>query len=324
MSAAFGMLAAALVLDRLVGDPDWLWKRFSHPVAIFGRAISGFERVFNRPIFGDRLRRLGGVLTIAVLLGASLLAGWIAAGVLRFFGDAGRLAEIAVVAVFLAQKSLADHVGAVASALRSEGLAGGRRAVSRIVGRDPATLDQAGVSRAAIESLSENFSDGVVAPAFWYLVLGLPGILAYKMLNTADSMIGHRSERYRQFGWASARLDDLANLLPARLSALLLIGAAGSLHGMETARRALAVCLRDHGLHRSPNAGWPETAMAGTLGIQLAGPRVYGGVRVEEPMQNPEGRGDAGAADIEAGIRLFYRACTLLVLALLLPAVLIS
>lgn len=179
-----------------------------------------------------------------------------------------------------------------------------------IVGRNPQTLDRAGVSRAAIESLAENASDGVIAPAFWYALLGLPGLLAYKMLNTADSMIGHRSERHRDFGWASARLDDFANLVPARLTGLLFAAAAWTLHGATAARDALSVMLRDAPMHRSPNAGWPEAAMAAATGVTLSGPRLYGDTVANEPWLNAAGRREADAIDIDAALALFWRAMT--------------
>ena len=208
----------------------------------------------------------------------------------------------------LAHKSLSDHVIRVAQGLRQDGLAGGRRAVSMIVGRDPETLDEPAVCRAAIESLAENFSDGVVAPAFWYALLGLPGLLAYKMLNTADSMIGHKSPKYLAFGWASARLDDLANLPAARLSALFVAAGAWWRFDRRRARNALDTAFRDHGLHRSPNSGWPEAAMAGALDIQLAGPRIYGGAVVDEPMLNGAGSPVANLIDIEDGVHVFHGA----------------
>ncbi len=232
--------------------------------------------------------------------------------------SAGAVAEILVVAVFLAQKSLADHVGAVAQALRTDGIEGGRKAVSMIVGRDPDQLDEGGVSRAAIESLAENASDGVIAPAFWFLVGGLPGLFVYKLVNTADSMIGHRSARYLHFGWFAARFDDVLNLIPARLTGLLTAGACALGRGGKAGRAALAVMWRDARLHRSPNAGWPESAFAGALGLALAGPRQYGEEKVEGPMLNAAGRRDADAADIDAALALFWSAmslATLLVIA---------
>ncbi|MGV2124236.1 adenosylcobinamide-phosphate synthase CbiB [Agrobacterium vitis] len=304
MEAHLLILALALVLDRVVGDPPWLWARLPHPVVVFGTCISAFDRLLNRPALADPLRKAGGVLTITLLLLVSLGVGY---GLHRLFaalGFIGFLLEIAVTAVFLAQKSLLDHVKAVADGLLHEGLVGGRRAVSMIVGRDPDVLDEAGVARAALESLSENFADGVVAPAFWYGVLGLPGLLAYKMLNTADSMIGHKSERYVQFGWASARLDDLANWPAARLAGLLIVCAAGTGEGIATAKRCFTVMMADHGLHRSPNSGWPEAAAAGGLDVALAGPRIYAGDVVNEPMMNAAGQRAIGGADIRRGLLL--------------------
>lgn len=310
----FLVLLAAIGLDRVVGDPPSLWRRIPHPVVIFGKAIDLFETRLNTTSFTAEGRRLNGVVTIIALLVASVVVGQILTSIFHHLGFFGVVLEIVVVAVFLAQKSLGDHVQAVAHGLLQDGLEGGRQAVSMIVGRDPKTLDEAGVSRAAIESLSENFADGVVAPVFWYAIAGLPGILAYKMLNTADSMIGHKNDRFRDFGWASARLDDLANWPAARLSSVFIALAAAWRLGAAAGRRSFSAALRDSGLHRSPNSGWPEAAMAGALDLQLAGPRVYGGVRVSEPMMHAAGRKDAGARDILLGIRVFYTACTLMAL----------
>ncbi len=303
------VLLAALLADRFIGDPDVLWQRFPHPVVLFGKAIGRVDRAFNEDTDPPELRRRYGVLAIGGLAGAAALAGLLLAFALRAFGLFGWLTEAAIVCVFLAQKSLADHVGAVASRLRADGLDGGRRAVAMIVGRDPDTLDEAGVSRAAIESLAENTSDGVVAPALWYAVFGLPGLFVYKMVNTADSMIGNFSPRHRDFGRAAARVDDLMNWIPARLTGILAALAAWTLLGKRAARRSFNVMMRDARLHRSPNSGWPETAFAGALGIALAGPRVYAGETVSEPMQNAAGRRDAGVADIERAIALFWRLC---------------
>lgn len=316
------LLFLALVLDRIIGDPPWLWRQVPHPVVVFGKGIDAFEQRLNGKGFTPEGRRLNGVVTILALLLLSAASGAVLSNMASRLGIFGSVLEIVVVAVFLAQKSLGDHVLAVADGLRSDGLPGGRRAVAMIVGRDPNTLDQSGVCRAAIESLSENFADGVVAPVFWYAIAGLPGLLAYKMLNTADSMIGHKNERFLEFGWASARLDDLANWPAARLSALLIAAAAAIRLGPAAGRRSLSATLRDSGLHRSPNSGWPESAMAGALDLQLAGPRVYGGVRVSEPMMHAAGRSAAMLADIVAGISVFYSACSLLaVLAALLAVV---
>ncbi|MBA4798790.1 MAG: cobalamin biosynthesis protein [Rhizobiales bacterium] len=306
------ILLAAIGLDRIVGDPPWLWQRVPHPVVIFGKGIDLFEKRLNTGAFTPEGRRLNGVFTIVALLALTILVGMLLSMIFHHLGFLGLILEIIVVAVFLAQKSLGDHVQAVADGLLRNGLEGGRQAVAMIVGRDPKTLNESGVSRAAIESLSENFADGVVAPVFWYLIAGLPGILAYKMLNTADSMIGHKNERFLQFGWASARLDDLANWPAARLSAGFIAVAALLRLGAGAGRRSLSAALRDSGLHRSPNSGWPEAAMAGALDLQLAGPRVYGGIRVSEPMMHAAGRADAGPQDILSGIRVFYTACSVM------------
>jgi adenosylcobinamide-phosphate synthase len=215
----------------------------------------------------------------------------------------------ALASTLIAQRSLCEHVAAVATALEHEGLAAGRKAVAQIVGRDTAALDEAAVSRAAIESLAENYSDGVVAPLFWLLVGGLPGAAVYKAINTADSMIGHRSERYRAYGWAAARLDDLVNLPASRLAALFIIAAATLLPGLD-AQSALRAVVRDARSHRSPNAGWPEAAMAGALGLRLAGPRIYGGVTVDDHWMG-DGRADATAGDIRRALVVVRLACVL-------------
>ncbi|MEX3009920.1 adenosylcobinamide-phosphate synthase CbiB [Hoeflea sp. TYP-13] len=307
------ILVLALLADRFIGDPDWLWEKISHPVVIFGAAISAADRIGNKETNSDSIRRRNGLISIILLLFLAVVAGVMLARLFAVLGVVGFFLEVGVVAVFLAQKSLADHVTNVASGLREGGLAGGREAVSLIVGRDPGSLDEAGICRAAIESLAENFSDGVVAPAFWYALFGLPGIFAYKMLNTADSMIAHKNSRYLHFGWAAANLDDLANWPASRLSALLIVIAATFKTGWRAATRAFNVVLRDAALHRSPNAGWPEGAMAGALGLALAGERVYGGVAVREPLLNAAGKREVNAADVEAAVGLFHGACTGLV-----------
>ncbi|MDF1607641.1 adenosylcobinamide-phosphate synthase CbiB [Hoeflea sp. YIM 152468] len=312
------VLLLALVGDRVVGDPDWLWRRISHPVVFFGYAIGFADSRFNRSSDGAKLRRCKGWIVLVLLLGLSALGGWALACLFGGLGVAGMAFEVVVVAVFLAQKSLADHVIAVADGLREGGVAGGRTAVAMIVGRDPDVLDQAGVSRAAIESLAENFSDGIIAPALWYALLGLPGLLAYKMLNTADSMIGHLNERHGDFGRGAAKLDDLANWPAARLSAVLIAAGAGLARGTTSMRNAMEAALVDSGLHRSPNAGWPEAAMAGALGLALAGPRQYGGEMVMEPSLNASGRQQAGEGDIRAALSVFERACDCLATIVLL------
>ncbi|GAB4348395.1 MAG: adenosylcobinamide-phosphate synthase CbiB [Oricola sp.] len=318
----FTILLIALLADRLIGDPDILWRRVPHPVVWFGSLIDIFERTFNNRDHAPWMRRTLGALTIGVLLLFSAVVGQWLCIALDYASFAGLAAEIAIVSVLIAQKSLADHVGAVAAGLREGGLEGGRQAVSRIVGRDPETLDEFGVSRAAIESLAENASDGVVSPAFWYLVLGLPGLFTYKMLNTADSMIGHKSERYRSFGWAAARLDDVANWIPARLTGVLIALAVASLKGVKRARKVLAVMWRDARLHRSPNAGWPEAAMAAATGVALGGPRIYAGDVADEPFINVSGGHCADVRDIDLAVVVFWR--TMTVFAVIVAAVALS
>lgn len=312
MELNLAILVLALLADRLIGDPDWLWRRIPHPVVVFGWAIDLAERFGNRASLPDPIRFRNGLAALCFLLLASAIIGVLLMLLLRSFGVLGFLIEAGLVAVFVAQKSLSDHVERVAEAMRKGGLDGGREAVSHIVGRDPKSLDEPGICRAAIESLAENFSDGVVAPAFWYAVFGLPGLLAYKMLNTADSMIGHRNERYLHFGRASAQADDLANWAPARLSALVISAAALFRRGERGARRALTTALRDAGLHRSPNAGWPECAMAGALGLALAGNRIYDGVVMREPVLNAVGDPRAAPRDISAAVSLFHTSCSIL------------
>ncbi len=314
------ILTLALLVDRVTGDPERLWRRIPHPVVLFGHAIGFVDRALNNEHDPAQVRRTRGVSAIAALLVLSALLGVLIGWLLDPLGTAGLAIEVILVSVLLAQRSLADHVSAVAVALKTNGLAGGREAVSRIVGRDPETLDAAGICRAAIESLAENFSDGVVAPAFWYALFGLPGLFAYKMLNTADSMIGHKSPRHRAFGWAAARLDDWANWPAARISAGLIAVAALLRSGPTAARRAVGCVLRDAGLHRSPNAGWPECAMAGALDLSLAGERRYSGVVVREPRLNPAGRYQAETGDVGSALAVFWMACTALAVVVLILA----
>jgi adenosylcobinamide-phosphate synthase len=299
-------LLAALVLDALVGDPPALFGRVPHPVALLGRLAAGLERRWNRDDLAEAARRLRGVACVALMAAIAALVGF-GLDALAAFPPVGGLVEILVIAVLVAQRSLYDHVAAVARALAAEGLAGGRAAVAHIVGRDPESLDEHGVARAAIESLAENFSDGVVAPVFWFLVLGLPGICVYKAVNTLDSMIGHRSERYRAFGWAAARLDDAANFIPARIAGAM-IALAAALVPAASAGAAWAIMLRDAATHRSPNAGWPEAAMAGALRLALAGPRRYGAETVADPWLG-DGTQEATEADIRRGLRVYVAAC---------------
>jgi len=286
-------LTLALLLDAALGEPRWLWSRVIHPAVATGRAIGWADARFNTGPAVARRRR--GILLCLALCASAGATGWLISA-LPF----GPLWEALAVAILLCQRSLADHVRAVAGALRLS-VGDGRMAVAMIVGRDTAGMDRPAVARAAIESAAENFSDGVVAPVFWYGVAGLPGILIFKAVNTADSMIGYRTPRHGAFGWAAARLDDVLNWIPARLTALLFVLTEGTW-------RAARGVPRDAGLHRSPNAGWPEAAMAVALGVALAGPRSYEGERRDFPFVHPEGRRDAGPDDIEAAIRVLWRA----------------
>ncbi|WP_119300473.1 adenosylcobinamide-phosphate synthase CbiB [Dongia deserti] len=300
-------LLLALALDAVFGDPEALNRRQLHPIQLIGRVIAWADARFNLESDTPGRRRNRGAWTIAALLLAALIFGHLIQEVLLAL-PLGWLWLALVMSTLIAQRSLYDHVAAVASGLETGGIGGGRLAVSRIVGRDPEALDQAGVSRAAIESLAENFSDGVVAPVFWAALFGLPGLLAYKVINTADSMIGHKTPRHLQFGWAAARLDDLLNLVPARLSGLIVCLAAMLLPGANP-RSAWRAMRRDANKHRSPNAGWPEAAFAGALGLAIAGPRVYHGKLVEDHWMNDGGRPHAAAPDIRLALRLFVRAC---------------
>ena len=283
-------LFLAMLLDAALGEPKSLWSRWPHPAVLMGRAVSWAESHLNH---GEN-RRAKGAIAMAGLGGAMLLLGW----VLHRLPDFG-IIEILIAAILIAQRSLVEHVQAVADALRLS-LGDGRRMVARIVGRDTATLDAPAVCRAAIESAAENHSDGVIAPVFWFLIGGLPGLLLYKITNTADSMIGHRTPRYEEFGWAAARFDDLLNLIPARLTAALI----ALTHLRFDALRPI---LRDAPLHRSPNAGWPEAAMAAVLNTRLAGPRSYHGDMRDFPYVYPEGRADIGPDDIDAACRVLWR-----------------
>ena len=313
---ALATAACALLIEAALGYPDRLVRSIGHPVIWLGRLIATLDHRLNREAWPAARRRAAGLAALLVLLAASLAPTWLIEAALTAL-PLGWLAVALLASSLLAQRSLHEHVARVAAALERDGLAAGRVAVSHIVGRDPEALDEAGICRAAIESLAENFSDGIVAPAVWLALGGLPGAAAYKAVNTADSMIGHRTPRHEAFGWAAARLDDLVNLPASRLSGLLLILAAGLMPGASPAA-ALRALRRDAHRHRSPNAGWPEAAMAGALGLALAGPRRYGGVLVEDALMG-DGRRAATAADIRRALRLFRLADALLIaLALLL------
>jgi adenosylcobinamide-phosphate synthase len=317
MTVALTLLA--LLIELMVGYPDWLARAIGHPVTWMGRLIGALDRAWNRPDRDAKARRMLGALGVLLLV--------LVTGAVSFALQRALLAlplGIAVLAILastlLAQRSLHAHVARVADALEHEGLAAGRAAVAHIVGRDTAALDEAGVARAAIESLAENFSDGVVAPALGMALAGLPGAAIYKAINTADSMIGHRTERHAAFGWAAARLDDLVNLPAARLAALLLVAGAG-LSDRKRAAAGWRAIWRDAHHHRSPNAGYPEAAMAGALGLALAGPRIYGGVMVDDALMG-DGRREASASDIRAALGLYRRADGILIGAMAIVALL--
>jgi adenosylcobinamide-phosphate synthase len=284
------LLVPALLLDAAFGEPKAVWSRWPHPAVVMGRVIGWADHRFNT---GEN-RRLKGAAVMAALAFAATILG----NVMSAIPDSGIL-EILIAAVLLAQKSLVDHVRAVADALRLS-LGDGRRMVARIVGRDTAAMTEPEVARAAIESAAENLSDGVIAPAMFFLFFGLPGLLVYKITNTADSMIGHRTPRHEEFGWAAARLDDVLNWIPARVTALLI----ALTHGWTDA----GPILRDAPLHRSPNAGWPEAAMAVALDVSLSGPRSYHGEKRDFPWVWPEGRDDIGPDQIDAACSALWRA----------------
>ncbi|QIO99700.1 adenosylcobinamide-phosphate synthase CbiB [Bradyrhizobium symbiodeficiens] len=299
-----GAMVVAMAVDALLGWPSWLFVRMGHPVTWLGRMIGAIDSGWNRASDPPAFRRGAGIAGTLVVIAFSVAVGW----VLQVLLPSGWI-QIALLGVLawplVALRSLHDHVAAVADPLLAGDIAAARDAVSRIVGRDPAALDEAGIARAAIESLAENASDGIVAPVFWGALFGLPGILGYKAINTLDSMIGHRSERHEAFGWAAARIDDVANFIPARLTGFLFV--------LLAPRRsdALTCMTRDARRHRSPNAGWPEAAMAGGLGVRLSGPRIYHGSITNEPWLN-EGARDPRAADITEALTVYRRAMLLL------------
>jgi adenosylcobinamide-phosphate synthase len=296
----------ALVLDAVFGEPVWLYRRVPHPVAWLGARIAAADEFWNRDELSPASRfRRGLALTLSVTLGG--LAVGLGLGLLFWWIPGGWILEAVVAATLLAGRDLYDHVAAVARGL-ARSLPEGRAAVAHIVGRDPDALDEGGVARAALESLAENFSDGLVAPLFWYLLLGLPGLVAYKAINTLDSMLGHHTPHYQAFGRTAARLDDAVNFVPARIAGGLIVLAALALPKAH-AGRAGRTMLRDAPKHRSPNAGWQEAALAGALDFALAGPRVYPDETVDDPWMG-DGRSDLNPKDIRAGLHLYLAAWT--------------
>jgi adenosylcobinamide-phosphate synthase len=308
LSLSLPLALAAAVVEALIGYPAPLYRAIGHPVTWMGRWLAQLEARLNRAHAGFAACRAAGVLALGLYLAPIALAAWAATRLCVPAGVLGFVALALLAASLPAQRSLAAHVNAVAEGLDA-GLEQGRRAVAKIVGRNPEALDRAGVARAAIESLAENFSDGIVAPILWTALGGLVGGALYKAVNTADSMIGHKDERYAAFGWAAARLDDLINLPASRLATLWLILAAALAPG-ASARDAARAAWRDAAHHRSPNAGWPEAAMAGALGLKLAGPRVYGDTLVDDAFMG-QGRREAEVADIRRALRLYRAACVI-------------
>ncbi len=304
-----------MLVELALGYPQALLRVIGHPVTWIGWLIGALDHFLNRDGDGKVWRRIAGILTVLVVLAIVGAIAYLLQHVLLRL-PFGIFAVALLASTLLAQRSLYRYVADVATALETGGVEAGRAAVSHIVGRDAATLDASGVARAAIESLAENFSDAIVAPVLWMIVAGLPGAVIYKAINTADSMIGHRSKRYADFGWAAARLDDLVNLPASRLAALFLVAAAATGLRFDVGAAASATW-QDASRHRSPNAGYPEAAMAGALGLALAGPRVYGGVAVDDAVMG-FGRRNADAADIRRALELFRRADAMLIVLLAL------
>jgi adenosylcobinamide-phosphate synthase len=313
MSVALALLA--MLIELALGYPQQLLRVIGHPVTWIGWLIGVLDRFLNRDADGQVWRRIAGIITVLVVLAIVGSIAYLLQHVLLLL-PFGIFAVALLASTLLAQRSLYRYVADVATALETGGVEAGRAAVSHIVGRDAATLDASGVARAAIESLAENFSDAIVAPVLWTVIAGLPGAAIYKAINTADSMIGHPTKRYAAFGWAAARLDDLVNLPASRLSALFLIAAAATGLRFDVGA-AWSATWQDASRHRSPNAGYPEAAMAGALGLSLAGPRVYDGVKVDDAVMG-FGNRNADAADIRRALALFRRADAVLIVFLAL------
>ena len=292
-------LVIAMLLDAVFGEPRMLWDRLPHPAVLMGRLVAFLDRTLNT----GQDRKSKGVLALSLLCFTAAVIG-------SLLSQFGWVMEIIVAAILLAQKSLVDHVRAVATGLRTS-IEEGQFAVSMIVSRDTKDMNEAQVARSAIESAAENFSDGVIAPAFWFLVGGLPAMLVYKFVNTADSMIGYKTEKYMEFGWASARIDDLLNWIPARLSMLLIV---------VFAKRSVnfRAIISEAKRHKSPNAGWPEAAIARAINVALAGPRSYDGQLQQLPWVNERGRQTITADDVDAAVRILWRAWNLAWIAIII------
>ena len=304
------LLLAGLLVDAAFGDMRRLFRTVPHPVAIVGRMTAFLDRRLNRPERGESVCVMRGVVAVLLLCAVAALAGALLADLARRVPYAW-VVEIFFIAVLLAQRSLFEHVRTVRRALAAEGLAAARRAVGHIVGRDPDSLDEHGVARAAVESLAENFADGVVAPVLWYLLFGLPALFVYKTVNTLDSMIGHRTPQHEAFGRFAARLDDVMNLIPARLAGFL-VSIAALFAPRGQAVRSFRTMLKDAGKHESPNAGWPEAAMAGAIGVALHGPRKYGARQAKGHWLGEAFPARATAADVQRALYVYAVACLLL------------
>ena len=320
----FPTLLLALTIDAIIGDPSLIYRLIPHPTQIMGWLINFLDVNLNHELDEDKSRKTKGISLVIIILTLALSAGF---GIIFLLSliPYGWILEAIILSTLIASRSLYQHVTAVSSALKSNNIEYARSEVAKIVGRNTKTLDSHGVSRAAIESLSENFSDGVIAPIFWAIVLGLPGALAYKMLNTADSMIGYKNDRYMQFGWAAARLDDLINFIPARLSAFFLC-IATFMWGQNEAKRSWTAIKHDARKQISVNAGYPESAMAGALNIRLAGPRDDGEQKAIEwiGIANEGSTADATDKDIDRGLSLYVNACLLIIAAIVCVTVLIA
>ena len=309
------VLILAITVDAVMGDPRWLYSRIPHPIVVIGLQIELLDTFLNKSHYPPITRKILGVVSILIIVSSGWLTGWVIAWFCNQVGF-GIILHAFIVSIFLAQNSLYRHVASVAKACKADDIIDARSQIRRIVGRDPNSLDQKAIGRAAIESLSENFSDGVVAPIFWYAVGGLPALIAYKALNTSDSMIGYLNDKYADFGWCAARFDDAANLIPARLSAVIITIAAFIIPSAE-GNSAFKTAIRDATKHRSKNAGWPEAAMAGALGIKIAGPRNYNGILVEDAWMG-NGIPNVDASHIFIALRIYCVACILNVFWLIL------
>lgn len=310
MSAA--AMIIALVTESAFGWPDRVFRAIGHPVTWIGRLINHMDANFNLSEDSPDEQRKWGRITLIIVLAVAVLPTALIAAILPG-GWLGMLLTGLLAAPLVAPRSMYTHVAEVAAPLKEGDLVEARLAVAKIVGRNPDKLDTEGIARASIESLAENTSDGIVAPVFWGVLLGLPGIAAYKAINTADSMIAHKTERHLHFGRAAANLDDIANWVPARLTALLFCVV------QPAVLQALKVTYADASKHRSPNAGWPEAAMAGALGVRLSGPRSYAEGPSDDPFLNA-GANDPAPTDIDRALRLYLRAIFLLAALLALIA----